>query len=144
MKFRLKLNPIRLTLPLGNSTSSSISNESSTHRTKSIKVKEIRPEKCESSLLLLNEDNTNSIDDLPLGERTSPTKILLNNIQTNIDEQQTFSTPIKKKLNSNKKKSNLKKQNNIVGVAVIEERRVRHSSSINLTFLFISFHLDSS
>jgi hypothetical protein len=69
------------------------------------------------------EDNTNSIDDLPLGERTSPSKTILNNIQTNFT-QQILSTPIKKKSNSIKKKTNIKRQNNIVGVAVIEERRV--------------------
>jgi len=32
---------------------------------------------------------------------------------------------MKKKLNTNKKKSTYKRQNNVVGVAVIEERRVR-------------------
>jgi hypothetical protein len=31
---------------------------------------------------------------------------------------------MKKKTNTNKKKTNYKRQNNIVGVAVIEERRV--------------------
>lgn len=83
----------------------------------------------------MEEDNTNSIDDLPLGERTSPNKTLFNPI---------LSTPIKKKSNStNKKKSLIKKQNNILGVAVIEERRVT-----NKTFLFLhhskSSLLDSS
>jgi hypothetical protein len=69
--------------------------------------------------LSLQEDNTNSIDDLPLGERTSPNKTILNNIS-----QQILSTPMKKKIISQKKKSTIKRQNNIVGVAVIEERRV--------------------
>lgn len=73
---------------------------------------------------LMNEDNTNSIDDLPLGARTSPSKMMFNQIQTDPSQHVLF-TPIKNKpkTNSTKKKSITKKQNDI-GVAVIEERRV--------------------
>jgi hypothetical protein len=76
------------------------------------------------------EDNTLSIDDLPLGERTSPNKTFTNNIQNNLS-QTILSTPQRKKTNSIKKKSNHKRLNNSVGVAVIEERRV--------TFKFIFY-----
>ncbi|CAF3462828.1 unnamed protein product, partial [Rotaria sp. Silwood2] len=102
------------------------------HRRKSGKVKRVPPkseineinEINSTSNICLNEDNTVSIDDLPLGERTSPNKPILNNIQSNLS-QQISSTPIKKKQINYKKKPNNKRSNNIVGVAVIEERRVR-------------------
>jgi hypothetical protein len=83
------------------------------------------------------EDNTVSNDDLPLGERTSPNKTILNNIQTNLSRQ-ISSTPIRKKTtNTIKKKSNNKRPNNVVGVAVIEERRVRfHTFIKHLFFIF--------
>jgi len=126
---RVKSNPIRLTLPLVPTNSQIrppiISTINRTpHRRKSGKIKHV-PQMNNSNPINLNsqEDNTNSIDDLPLGERTSPNKTILNNIQTNFT-QQILSTPIKKKSNSIKKKTNIKRQNNIVGVAVIEERRV--------------------
>lgn len=125
MLIRLKPNPIRLTLPIANS-----SINRTPHRRKSGKIKHV-PQINDTNNpinLSFNEDNTNSYDDIPLGERTSPNKTILNNIQTNLSQQQqqqqTFSTPIKKKSNSNKKKTNIKRQNNSVGVAVIEERRV--------------------
>jgi hypothetical protein len=94
------------------------------HRRKSGKIKRVPQINDKNPInLSLHEDNTVSIDDLPLGERTSPNKTIQNNIQTNLS-QTIISTPIKKKPNTNKKKYNYKRQNNIVGVAVIEERRV--------------------
>lgn len=123
--FRLKPNSIRLTLPLIPSSSQTVLTNSTSNKRKSGKVKRVpQLNDIHPTNLSFNEDNTNSIDDLPLGERTSPNKIILNNIQTNLS-QQILSTPVKKKSNTNKKKSNLKQKNNIVGVAVIEERRVR-------------------
>lgn len=84
-----------------------------------INRKKLSKSSTKSETIRMEEDNTNSIDDIPLKERTSPSKTLFNPI---------FSTPMKKKSNStNKKKSIIKKQNNILGVAVIEERRVIHS-----------------
>ena len=100
----------------------------SSHRRKSSKVKRIpRPddvhENVASTSLCVNEENTNSIDDLPLGERTSPSKPVNQTVQT----VSVLSTPInRKRANSSKKKSSNKRSNNIVGVAVIEERRVKH------------------
>lgn len=89
------------------------------------------------------EDNTNSIDDLPLVERTSPNKTILNH-DTNLS-QQILSTPIKKKSNPIKKKPIVKRQNNVVGVAVIEERRVRTSFDSLTPFLDeLSFDIELS
>ena len=128
---RQKANPLRLTLPIGSSQSrppiiSTIDRTS--HQRKPAKTKHISQIKNSNPVhSSFQEDNTNSIDDLPLGARTSPNKPFINNIQTNFtqQQQQLISTPIKKKSNSStKKKSTVKRQNNIVGVAVIEERRV--------------------
>jgi len=121
-----------LTLPLGGTSTSQtksspiltnppiISTINRTpHRRKSGKVKRVPQINDKNPInLSLHEDNTASIDDVPLGERTSPNKTILNNIQTNLS-QTILSTPIKKKTNTNKKKTNYKRQNNIVGVAVI-------------------------
>ncbi|CAF3323989.1 unnamed protein product, partial [Rotaria sp. Silwood2] len=90
--FRLKTSPIRLTLPVNSSINSTISPpvqirppiistiNRTPHRRKSGKVKRVPPkseineinEINSTSNICLNEDNTVSIDDLPLGERTSP------------------------------------------------------------------------
>jgi hypothetical protein len=83
--------------------------------------------KVSTSNLPLTEDNTLSIDDLPLVERTSPNKPILN-IQEILLPQQIISTPTKKKSLTNKTKTNTKRTNNTLGVAVIEERRVRIKS----------------
>ncbi len=128
--FSLKTNPIRLTLPIVPSTSTAILTHPTInrtpHRRKSGKIKHV-PQKTNLNPMNISsfgEDNTISIDDLPLGERTSPNKINFNQIQTNLS-QQIISTSIKNKLITNKKKIISKRQNNILGVAVIEERRVR-------------------
>jgi len=107
----LKTSPIRLTLPIIPSTSQTISVPILTrppiistinrtpHRRKSGKIKHVpRTNDQKPTNLSLHEDNTVSIDDLPLGERTSPNKTILNNIQTNLS-QPIISTPIKKKTN---------------------------------------------
>ncbi len=145
---RLKANSLRLTLPLGPPNTQSrppiISTINRTsHQRKPTKTKHI-PQLNNSNPIhsSFQEDNTNSIDDLPLGERTSPNKTILNNIQTNFTPQQILSTPIKKKSNSNKKKPTVKRQNNTVGVAVIEERRVCLESTFSS--LFNHLNLDSS
>ncbi|CAF0803664.1 unnamed protein product [Rotaria sordida] len=143
----LKSSPIRLTLPVASSINCPISSpvqirppiistiNRTPHRRKSGKIKRVPP-KTEineindinsTSNIYLNEDNTVSIDDLPLGERTSPNKPILNNNQNNLS-QPIILTPIKKKQNTNKKKSISKRTNNTVGVAVIEERRIDHDS----------------
>ncbi|CAF3234715.1 unnamed protein product [Rotaria socialis] len=141
-----KTSPILLKLQVGPGNNPSISpsistrppiistmNRSASQKRKSGKVKRVpQPTNAtitnSSSNIFFHEDNTLSMDDLPLGERTSPNKHVINNIQTNLP-QQIISTPIKKKTNANKKKSNNNKRtNNIVGVAVIEERRIDHDS----------------
>ncbi|CAF1658248.1 unnamed protein product [Rotaria magnacalcarata] len=141
-----KTSPILLKLQVGSGNNPSISpsistrppiisamNRSASQKRKSGKVKRV-PQSTNaivtnsSSNIFFHEDNTLSMDDLPLGERTSPNKPVINSIQTSLP-QQIISTPIKKKTNANKKKSNNNKRtNNIVGVAVIEERRIDHDS----------------
>lgn len=137
---RNKPNPIRLTLPLGNKSSQPpppppppTTTTTTPHRRKSSKVKRVPPSHELVGLpanpatvsIPFHEDNTNSIDDLPLGERTSPNKPLSNPIESNTFNPVLLTTPVKKKTSSNnKKKTSQKKVNNIVGVAVIEERRV--------------------
>ena len=129
-------NSIRLTLPLPPSNPPPIT--PTPHRRKSGKIKHVpqinqpdllKPIISTSNFSHSHEDNTLSIDDLPLVERTSPNKNIFNNIQTNLS-QQNISTPITKKP---KKKPVQKRPNNTVGVAVIEERRVK------IDFYFLNF-----
>lgn len=121
---RKKADSLVLKLPLGSKSSINRTPQ----RQKSTKVKRLTPSNIPNPIVShsdnpFHEDNTNSIDDLPLGERTSPNKPIPTNLGLHLT-QTLSSTPIKKKSNSIKKKSNHKKVNNIVGVAVIEERRV--------------------
>jgi hypothetical protein len=86
-----------------------------------------------------DDDLTSSIDDLPLGERTSPNKSVSSIVEGKTPVEHVpptpmaTATPIKKKNVPVKKKSGSKRTSNILGVSVIEERRVselgqRHSS----------------
>ncbi|CAF1382889.1 unnamed protein product [Adineta ricciae] len=123
-----KPDSLVLKLPLGSKSSINRTPQ----RQKSTKLKRLTSGNVSNPIVShsdnpFHEDNTNSIDDLPLGERTSPNKPISTNIGLHLTETLS-STPIKKKSITIKKKSNPKKVNNIVGVAVIEERRINHDS----------------
>ena len=136
--FRTKQSPIRLTLPvvppcnLATSSSAALTHpltvskiNRTTHYRKTRKDKHHASQTDETNRIIstsdfpLHEDNTVSIDDVPLGERASPNKSIGNTVETN------SSQPIKRKSNTTRKKSNnSKRANNTVGIAVIEEQRV--------------------
>lgn len=129
-----KPDPIRVTLPLTNSSSS---------RRKSSHVKKFVREKSNvEQSIAFDDDLQNSIDDLPLLERTSPSKQMLGNgnptPQPTEEKTSTDKSPAKKKnVGAAKKKTN----KSLVDVAVIDEKRVARKKLLLSMTIYRSFVL---